>query len=74
MSFTEWRSEWTRLAAREPLCLSLHTSLFFCFLFFFSHSASSRSFLGDYFKIQVAHGGGEKKVTWERKKKQQACY
>ena len=68
MSFTEWRSEWTRLAAREPLCLSLHTSLFFCFLFFFSHSASSRSFLGDYFKIQVAHGGGEKKSHGKEKK------
>ena len=39
------------------------------FFFFFSYSASSRSFLGDYFKIQVAHGGGEKRVTWERKKK-----
>lgn len=35
--------------------------------FFFPHSGSSRSFLGDYLKIQVAHG--EKKSHMRKKKK-----
>lgn len=41
---------------RAPVPEFTHLTGLFCFVLF-SHSASSRSFLGDNFKIQVAHGG-----------------
>lgn len=61
---------------RAPVPEFTHLTGLFCFVLF-SHSASSRSFLGDNFKIQVAHGGrggggvGESHMGKEKKK--QAC-
>ena len=52
---------------RAPVPEFTHLTVFLFFVFF-SHSASSRSFLGDYFKIQVAHGGGKKKSHGKEKK------
>ena len=68
MSFTEWRSEWTRLAAREPLCLSLHTSLFFCFLFFFLILPHLDLSWVTTSKFRLPMVGGEKKSHGKEKK------